>query len=312
MNSAVLPAQVREWLEGRLPDWLDAQYWETPEQLVELAPQAQIGWFDMHDKRAPLAAIAAARGLRWLNSSYVGVDWMPLDELAQRGVQITNGAGLTTAQVAEYAVLGMLSMAKNYPAVVRAQDWHEWLPMAPGVRDLAGSRALILGYGKIGQAIARILRGLDVEVVPVSRSGAEGSLTPDQWRAELNTFDWVILSLPGTPETHGLIGAAELAAMKPEAMLVNFARADVVDQAALTSALREKRIAGAVLDLAYPEPLPPEHELWSLDNVQITMHISGRPTPQSQQRAARRFLGNCERFRMGEALEGRIDLARGY
>jgi phosphoglycerate dehydrogenase-like enzyme len=125
-------------------------------------------------------------------------------------------------------------------------------------------------------------------------------------------FDWIVLALPGTPETRGIIGAPELAGMKPEAVLVNFARADCVDQPALVDALQDRGIAAAVLDLTYPEPLPPDHPLWALDNAHITMHLSGIPTPASQARAAERFLRNCERFRAGEPLEAQVDLSRGY
>ncbi len=303
---AVLDGRLRPALDGRLPDWLDVRWWTSPEQLIRLAPEAEIGWFDRHDKPPALAAVAAAARLRWLNTSYTGVDWLPLAELAARGVALTCGTGLTTQQVAEYAVMTMLAVAKDYPAVVRAQDRGEWLAAAPGIRDLAGSRALILGYGAIGQAIGRALEGLRVEIVAVSRSRPRG------WRHQLGSFDWIVLALPGTPETKGAIGAPELAAMKREAVLVNFARADCVDQAALTEALAEQRIAAAVLDLTDPEPLPPGHPLWSLPNAHITMHLSGIPTPASQARAADRFLRNCERFRAGEPLEATVDLARGY
>ena len=303
---AVLDARVRAALEGRLPEWLEARWWDSPEALVALAPEAEIGWFDLHVKAPALAAIEAARALRWLNTSYTGVDWMPLAQLQDRGVALTCGTGLTTAQVAEFALLGMLAVAKDYPAVVRAQDRGQWLEAAPGIRDLAGSRALVLGYGAIGQAIGRALEGFGVEVFAVSRS------RPRAWRHQLGGFDWIVLALPGTPETKGTIGAAELAAMKPEAVLVNFARADCVDQPALVEALAERRIAAAVLDLTDPEPLPPGHPLWSLDNAHITMHLSGIPTPASQARAAERFLRNCERFRAGEALEAAVDLTRGY
>jgi phosphoglycerate dehydrogenase-like enzyme len=303
---AVLDARLRAALEERLPEWIEPRWWDSPEALVALAPAAEIGWFDLHVKAPALAAVEAARGLRWLNSSYAGVDWMPLAELRDRGVALTCGTGLTTGQVAEFALLGMLAVAKDYPAVVRAQDRHEWLAAAPGVRDLAGSRALVLGYGAIGQAIGRALEALGVEVTGVSRS------RPRAWRHQLGLFDWIVLALPGTPETKGTIGATEIAAMKPEAVLVNFARADCVDQAALVEALAERRIAAAVLDLTDPEPLPPEHPLWSLDKAHITMHLSGIPTPASQARAAERFLRNCERFRAGEALEAQVDLVRGY
>ena len=306
MAIAVVPDSVRPSLQNRLPDWLDVRWWRSPEELVALASAAEIGWFDMHEKQAPLAAIEAAAGLRWLNTSYTGVDWMPLDELHRRGVALTCGSGLTTNQVAEFALLSMLAVAKDYPAVVRAQDRHEWLDAAPCTRDLAGSRALILGHGAIGQAIERALEALGVEVCAVS------SHRPRNWRSQIGTFDWIVLAVPGTPETRGMIGAAELAGMKPEAVMVNFARADCVDQAALTTALRERRIGAAILDLTDPEPLPPGHPLWSLPNAHITMHLSGIPTAASQARAAERFVRNCERFRAGEPLEAQVDLTRGY
>ena len=306
MTVAVLPASLRPALLKRLPDWLAVWWWESPEQMQELAPEAEIGWFDMHVKPPVLAAIGGAGRLRWLNTSYAGVDWLPLAELQRRGVALTCGRGLTSGQVAEFAVLGMLAIAKDYRAVVRAQDRHEWLGAAPGTRDLAGSRALILGHGAIGQAIERALEGFGVEVIAVS------SHRPRNWRSRLGEFDWIVLAVPGTPETRGMIGAAELTAMKPEAVLVNFARADCVDQAALTEALAEGRIAAAILDLTDPEPLPPDHPLWSLDNAHVTMHLSGIPTPASQARAAERFLRNCERFRASEPLEAQVDLARGY
>ena len=306
MTIAVLPARIRAQLEPLLPEWVETRWWEGPEELAALAPEAQIGWFDLHEKAAPLAAIEAAREMRWLNTAYAGVDWLPLADLERRRVALTCGTGLTTGQVAEFAVMTMLTVAKDYRAVVRAQDRHEWLAAAPGIRDLAGSRALVLGYGSIGRAIGQALEALGVAVEGI------GSRGPHGWRERLGAFDWIVLALPGTPETRGIVGAAELAAMKPEAVLVNFARADCVDQAALAEALRGRRLAAAVLDLTDPEPLPPDDPLWSLENAHITMHLSGIPTPASLQRAAERFLRNCERFRAGEALEAEVDVTRGY
>jgi phosphoglycerate dehydrogenase-like enzyme len=306
MTIAVLPARIRAQLEPMLPGWLGVRWWGTPEEMAALAPEAEIGWFDLHEKGPPLAAIEAAAGLRWLNTAYAGVDWMPLADLERRGVALTCGTGLTTGQVAEFAVMTMLAVAKDYRAIVRAQDRHEWLAAAPGVRALAGSRALVLGYGSIGRAIGRALEAFGVEVEGV------GSRGPHDWRERLREFDWIVLALPGTPETRSIIGPAELASMKGEAVLVNFARADCVNQPALAEALRERRIAAAVLDLTDPEPLPPGHELWALDNAHITMHLSGIPTPASLERAAGRFARNCERFRAGEPLEARVDLTKGY
>ena len=303
---------IRELIEPRLPEWLEARWWSNVEELHALAPEAEIGWFDMHHKPPVIEAVGMARGLKWLNSLFAGLDFLPLEDLQRRGVLLTNGSGLTALQVSEFALLGMLAFARNYRAVVRAQDRHEWLQVAPGIRELEGSRVLLLGYGEIGRRIERHLHGFGAEVVPVRRSGAGGALGPDEWRARLGEFDWIVLVVPGTAETEGMIGAAELAAMKREAVVVNFARGNVVDQEALADAAERGRIAGAVLDVADPEPLPAGHRLWSLENVHITMHLSGRPTPASLQRAADRFLANCERYRLGQPLEAAINPSLGY
>jgi phosphoglycerate dehydrogenase-like enzyme len=312
MTVAVLPGRMRSLLEPLLPPRIEPLWWGSPEELQALAPHAEIGWFDLHTKPPVLAAVASAANLRWLNTAYTGVDWLPLAELERRGVNLTCGTGLTATAVAEFAVMAMLAVAKDYPAVVRAQDRGEWLGRPPGTREFAGSKALILGQGAIGQAIQRMLRGFSVDTVVVRRRAGEGVLGPLEWQAQLGEFDWIVLALPGTPETRGLIGAAELAAMKPDAVLVNYARADVIDQAALIEALRENRIAAAVLDVTDPEPLPAGHPLWSLDNAHITMHLSGIPTEASLRRAAERFARNCEAFVNGEPLEARVDLRLGY
>src|SRR5690606_34385890 len=102
---------TRPLLEGRLPDWLEPRWWDGPDALLRLAPEAEIGWFDLHVKPPAFEAIGRAQRLRWLDSSYAGVDWMPLADLARRGVRLTCGTGLTTQQVAEYAVMTMLAVA---------------------------------------------------------------------------------------------------------------------------------------------------------------------------------------------------------
>jgi phosphoglycerate dehydrogenase-like enzyme len=310
--TAVLPASLRPLLEPRLPGWLDARWWDDPPRLVELAPQAEIGWFDLHRKPRMLEAVARAGRLRWLNSVYAGLDFLPLAELHRRGVMLTGGSGLTSVAVSEFVIAGMLAIAKDYPAVMRAQDRREWLEAAPGMRELAGSKALLFGYGAIGQRIARQLSGFEVEVVPVSRSGRAGTIRPDAWRGRLGEFDWVILVVPGTKETEGLIGAGELSTMKRDAVLVNFARAACIDQVALIAALREERIAAALLDVTDPEPLPADHPLWEVPGVHITMHLSGRPTAATMRRAAERFLDNLERYRQGERPQPEFNPLTGY
>ena len=313
VTTALITAQARPLLEGRLPPQITPLWWETGEELVALAPQAEIGWFDMFDKSAPLEAIRRARGLKWLNSFFAGVDWLPLDDLARRGVRLTNGSGLNANTVAEFAVMAMLAFARGHADIVRAGDRHEWLaPRMEGNREMAGSKVLILGYGEIGQAIARMLAGFRVEVVPVRRSGADGALGPQEWQARVGEFDWVVMAMPGTPETRGVVNADVLARMKPSAVLVNMGRADALDQEALIAALHARKLGGAILDLTDPEPLPPDHPLWDAPGAQITMHMAGLPTLASKVAAAQRFLANCEAYLAGTPLVSEVDLVLGY
>lgn len=311
---ALLPTSVRPMLEGRLPDGIEPLWWGDGDELVALAPQAEIGWFDMFDKTAPKTAVAGAKGLKWLNTIFSGVDWMPLPELQQRGVRLTNGSGLTANLVAEFALTAMLGFARGYPHIVRAADRHEWLPPTNPLasRELAGSRVLVMGYGAIGQAVERMLHGFRAQVTVVRRKGGEGALGPDEWREQLPTFDWVVLALPGTPKTRGLFDAATLARLRSDAVLINVARADVLDQQALIAALHDGKLGGAVLDLTDPEPLPPDHPLWSAPNCLVTMHQAGLPTAATRQAAADRFVANCSRFLAGEPLVSEVDLSLGY
>ncbi len=312
MTVTVLNAMLKPWLEGRLPDWVEPRWYANKDEVFALAPEAEIGWFDMYTKADVVKVVTMAERMRWLNTGYAGLDFFPLELMAERGVQLTNGAGINAITIAEYVVMGMLSFAKDYPAVLRAQARGEWLKDSPGKRELFESKALILGHGAIGQEIDARLAAFGVEVAKVRRTPGPGTLGPDEWRARLGEFDWVILAVPQTPETEGMIGAAELAAMKRDAVLVNIARGGVVDQEALVAALQERRIGGAFLDVTTPEPLPEGHPLWSLDNAVVTMHLSGRAQTRMYERAAQRFLRNLPRFRSGEPLEAEADLTRGY
>lgn len=312
MTVAVLSGQVRPLIQSRLPPEIEPRWYGSVEELQSLAPQAEIGWFDLDRKEPMVEAVRAAGKLKWLNSIYAGLDFLPMEVLIDRQVMITNGAGINALTIAEYVVMLMLVQAKGYRDVVRAQDRHEWLGDSPGKMELAGSRALLLGIGAIGSLIKTRLEAFDVEVVPVRRSPVAGALGPGEWRERLGEFDWVILAVPATPETDAMIGAAELAAMKDSAVLVNIARGAVVDQEALVAALQAKSIGGALLDVTTPEPLPADHALWTLENAQVTMHLSGRAQSKMFVRSAERFIENCRRYVAGEPLAPIFDPARGY
>ncbi|MFN5780308.1 MAG: D-2-hydroxyacid dehydrogenase [Novosphingobium sp.] len=312
MTIAVLSAIARPILEPRLPDWIEPRWFATTEELMEIADQAEIGWFDLYKKADMAEAARRAVRMKWLNSIYAGLEHMPLALMHERGVVVTNGAGINAITIAEYVVMGMLTIAKGYREVVHAQDRHEWLMDSPGKRELYGSKALLLGMGAIGSLIAERLAPFGVEVTKVRRTPGPDTLAPDQWRGKLGEFDWVILAVPATPETDGMIGAVELAAMKSDAVLLNIARGTVVDQDALVEALKAGRIHSAFLDVTTPEPLPADHPLWDLPNAHVTMHLSGRAQDKMFIRSVDRFLVNLERYRKGEPLEPTVDLLRGY
>jgi phosphoglycerate dehydrogenase-like enzyme len=312
MTIAVMSGLIRPLLEPQLPADLDVRWFMSTEQALELAPLADIGWFDLNDKAEMFKIISAATNLKWLNSIYAGVDGMPLAQLKAQGTLVTNGAGINAITIAEYVVMGMLTVAKGYREVVRAQDRHEWLMDSPGKVELFGSKALLLGYGAIGKLIEERLKPFGVDVTIVRRTPGPTSLAPDAWRARLGEFDWVILAVPATPETENMIGADELATMKQSATLINIARGSVVEQDALVKALQEKQIGAAFLDVTTPEPLPAGHPLWALDNAHITMHLSGRAQDKMFIRSATRFLENLERYRKGEPLSPLVNLDLGY
>lgn len=312
MTKALLSGLIRGMIEPQLPDWVEPMWFTSVDEARAMAPEAEIVWCDLHDKGAMVEIITAATNAKWLNSIYAGVDGMPLPILREQGTVLTNGAGINAITIAEYVVMGMLNIAKGYREVVRAQDRHEWLMDSPGKQELFGSKALLLGYGAIGKLIEERLKAFAVDVTIVRRSPGPNTLTPDQWRDRLGDFDWVILAVPATPETDGMIGASELAAMKSSATLVNIARGSVVDQDALVEALKSKSIASAFLDVTTPEPLPADNALWNLDNAHISMHLSGRAQDKMFVRSAQRFLENLARYHKGEPLEPVVNLDLGY
>ncbi|WP_043603699.1 D-2-hydroxyacid dehydrogenase [Novosphingobium sp. Rr 2-17] len=312
MVIAVLNASLRSLIESKLPPSVEPLWFEDRDHLFDLAPRAQIAWLDPIAPADAAVAIERMKALKWYNAMSSGVDWLPLGQLRQRGVMLTNGAGIHAQSVAEYAIMGMLTMAKGWRDVVRAQDRHEWLAEPPGRRELLDAEVLVIGAGEIGRRIAEILRVIGARTTVARRSPGPGELGSDEWRGALGRFDWVVVIVPSTPQTKSMIGAAEFAAMKPGAIVVNFARGTVIEQDALVAALDAGTLGGAFLDVTDPEPLPADHPLWSRENVHISMHLAGRAQEALYARGAKRFLDNLDRYLMGDALEHQVDLSRGY
>ena len=309
---AVLPALARPLLEPQLPPGLEVAWFASPAEANAMIVDADIAWVDMQPTSLTAESIHHGKQLKWVSTIYAGLDAFPLDLMRERGTMLTNGVGINALAVAEYAVMGVLVAAKRYDEVVRAHDRHDWPKDAPGKVELFETRALIVGMGAIGKLIAARLEAFGVDVTGVTRSGRDGTLTPDQWQERIGAFDWVILAAPSTDETKAMFGAAELARMKPSAWLINIARGDMIDEEALLAALHGRTIAGAFLDPTHPEPLPPDHPLWSAPNCLITMHLSGRSQTKMFPRAAALFLRNLDAFVNDRPMENVVDLVLGY
>jgi phosphoglycerate dehydrogenase-like enzyme len=309
---AVLPALARPLVEPHLPAGLETRWFTTPEEAIAMVVDADIGWVDINKPEQWAAAVAAGKKLQWLSTIYAGLDRLDTRALHARGVRVTNGSGVNAHTVAEYAVMGCLVAAKRYDEVVRAADRHEWPLEAPGKLELFETSALIIGYGTIGRLIGERLAGFGVTVTGVTRSGAGGTIGSDAWRARLGEFDWIILAAPATQESHAMIGAEELRAIKPSAWIVNVGRGELIDQEALIEAVAKRRIAGAFLDTVIPEPLPADHPLRTTPNIILSMHLSGRSQTRMFLRAAEMFVENLKAFLEGRPLRNQVDLAAGY
>ena len=309
-----LPGNVRAELEGRLPADVTASWYASGDEAPSTVEGVEVAWVDVLGRLGVGVVIEAARDAKWITTTFAGVNSWPLAAIKERGLVLTNGAGINAVPVAEFAVMGVLAMAKNLPALIRGQDRREWPHQAPGVTELYDSRAIILGYGHIGREIGKRLEGFGVKVTGVRRTPSDDPnvIGPDAWRARLGEYDWIVLAAAATGETARMIGVAELAAMKPSAVIVNIARGSLIDQAALIAAAGQGRIAGAFLDVSDPEPPSTEDPIWSARNIVFTCHCSGRAQTRMPERAAALFLDNLERYRSGRPLLNRVDLDLGY
>ena len=308
----VLPALARPLIEPQLPAGLDVHWFASADEAAEMVADADIGWVDINKPPEWARAVAAGRKLKWLSTIYAGLDRLDKAQLLARGTRVTNGSGVNAHTVAEYAVMGALVAAKRYDQVVRIAETREWPFDAPGKLELFETSALVIGYGTIGRLIGERLAGFGVRVTGVTRTGAPGTILPDAWRDRLPEFDWIFLAAPATEASRAMIGAEELKAMKPSAWIINVGRGELIDQDALIEAVTKRRIAGAFLDTVTPEPLPPEHPLWSTPNIILSMHLSGRSQTRMFVRAANLFVENLHAFLEGRPLKNEVDLAAGY
>ncbi len=257
--------------------------------------------------------------LRWSQQWGAGVDWLMKSPAAvEQDWLLTNGSGIHAVPISEHILALMFAFARGLPAALRLQQQHAWKStQRPSLFEMEGRTLLLVGVGAIGERTARKAAALGMRVWGVRRSpevpveGVSAMFAPEQLLQLLPEADFVVLTAPLTQATRGMIGAAELRAMKPTAYLINIGRGGTVDTAALIAALQAGQIAGAGLDVVDPEPLPPDSPLWDMPNVILTGHYAGH-TPYYFERAAAIFLDNLQRYRDGQPLRNLVNKTLGY
>lgn len=283
---------------------------------AQAAPQAEVilNWSGKHDLLR--SVFLACPHLRWVHSRPAGLDNTLFPELIESTIPLTNGSGVFSQTLGEFALAAVLFFAKDFPRMMRNQRAARWEQFE--VDEISHQTAGIVGYGDIGHAVARRLHAMGMTVFALKRHAPAQPdpliaefFKPAEMAAMLGRCDYVIATAPLTSETRHMISDAAFAAMKPSAVLINVGRGPVVDQAALLRALTQKKIRGAGLDVFEQEPIPPTDPIWQLDNVLISPHTADR-TRTWHEEAMQFFLEQYDRFLKGEPLENVVEKRLGY
>ena len=302
----------------RIPPGLDTVVLRAEERVAdeELA-RITIAHFSSDawpERSANFMAVAiGAPNLKWLHSMSAGVDHPVFQMFIDRGVRVTTSSGSSSQPIAATVMMYLLALTRDLPRMVRAQADHEWAWAR--WTELRGQSVAVLGMGPIGLEVARLAAEFGMEPTIVRRAVRGDEPWPTRTLAELTDVvaehDAVIVALPLTDETRGVISAEVVGAMRPGALFVNVGRGELVDQPALTAALADGRLGGAGLDVTDPEPLPVDDPLWDLPNVIITPHVAGR-SREAFQRVGALVAENLRRYVAGEPLLSVVNIERGY
>jgi phosphoglycerate dehydrogenase-like enzyme len=261
---------------------------------------------------------AMCPNLVWVHSRSVGLERTMFPELMESSVPLTNGTGVFSASLGEFALGAILYFAKDFRRMIRNQMAGVW--EAFDVQWASGQTVGIIGYGDIGRAVAARVRPMGMKVLAVRRHAstpqstdplAEEIYTPERRLEMISRCDYVVVATPLTSETRGMIGEAEFAAMKPTAVMINVGRGPVINEEAMIRALSSGRIKGAALDVFDHEPLPAGHPFYKLENVLLSPHCADH-TPDWLDNAMKFFIEQYERFRKGEPLLNVVDKKLGY
>ncbi len=269
---------------------------------------------DIYPARARDFAIAAlkAPNLRWVHTFSAGVDDPFFAALRQRGVRLSTSSGAQAASIAQTVMLYLLALSRDLPGWLGDQAARRWNPRS--IRDLQGLHVGVLGLGPIGGEVARLCAAFRMRVTGVRRTPLGDEPCPTIGLSEFDVLlpelDVLVVAVPLSEGTRGLIDARRLACMKPGSLLVNVGRGPVVDEPALIEALRSGRLGGAGLDVFAEEPLPTSSPLWGLPNLIVTPHSSGT-CPENRLRATEIFLENLDKYVKGEPLRNEVAAGSG-
>lgn len=262
------------------------------------------------------SAFLAHPHVRWVHSKAAGLDRILFPELVASDTPLTNGSGVFSQSLGEFALAAILFFAKDFPRMLRNQAAGRWEPF--DVEEIAGQTVGIVAYGDIGRAVASRTHAMGMSVLALKR---HPPLAPDplidhfygphDLFAMLAQCDYVVIAAPLTPETRHMIGEAAFEAMKPSAVVINIGRGPVIDQAALVCALTERKIRGAGLDVFEQEPIPAGDPIYKLENVLLSPHCADH-TKEWNNQAMCFFLEQYERFRKGQPLVNIVDKRLGY
>lgn len=289
------------------------------DEFVRVLPTAEVLWITPTYYTATVPEVLRKHPgtLRWIGLTSAGYD--PVLKFGYpKGAIVTNAGDAHGPLVAEHALVLLLMLIRQFPLIGRQQAEARWdQSLIPALRSIEDLTVTVVGLGSIGGQIARRLRAFGARTLGVSRSGAPSDLVDAVFpRARLHDAlaqsDAVVLAVPMNDDSRHMIDAAAFAALPPHALLVNVARGAVVDSAALLAALREKRLAGAALDVTDPEPLPADSPLWAEPGVVISPHVGGLGSIAVGRRLTELFARNVAHLAAGEALEATLELPPGF
>ena len=263
---------------------------------------------------APAAWLEQAPRLRWIQLESIGFEYYQGLREVPPGLTITNLKGLFDSPAAESAIAGLLALYRGIDLLLPAQAASRWisLEVRPQMQLLRDRSVVILGHGSIGRKLRQLMEAFGCRVQSFARTAESAELrTVETLDHALSQADIVACCLPRTRETHGLVDRRRLGLMRSTAVFVNIGRGAVVDEPALVDFLQQKKLGGAVLDVTWQEPLPPDHPLWTCPRTFLLQHTGGGYQEELLDKA-RIFLANFARFQNGQPLENVVNLARGY